>query len=197
MTAPLDVNAVDVILGRVSPARLGEPGPGPAETDRIVAAGLRAPDHGQLRPWKFLLIRDEARLAFGRLLGESLRRRQPQASDEAVRTEEAKAMRAPLVIVAATTPREASNVPVIEQVAATAAAVQNMLIAAHALGYGGFWRTGPAAYDPELIQALGLAQGDQIIGFVYLGSIVAPGRPKQPQPDGVVEVWTAGGTTPA
>jgi nitroreductase len=184
------LNAVDVILGRVSPIRLAAPGPSASETDLIVAAGLRAPDHGQLRPWKFLVIRGDARESFGQLLGESLRRRQPEASDEAVRMEAAKAMRAPLLIVAAVTPRDSPKVPGIEQIAATAAAIENMLIAAHALGFGGFWRTGPAAYDSALTRGLGFAQADQILGFVYVGSIAMPGKPKQPQPEGVVNVWT-------
>jgi len=188
-----DMNAVDVILGRVSPIRLAEPGPSASETDRIVAAGLRAPDHGQLRPWKFLLVRGEAREAFGKLTAESLRRRQPASSDEALRMEAAKALRAPLLIVAAATPRNTVKVPAIEQVAATAAAVENMLIAAHALGYGGFWRTGAAAYDPLFIKALGLDEGDQIVGFIYVGNIAVPGKPKYPQADGVVEVWTGSG----
>jgi len=197
MSMQQDTNAVDVILGRVSPIRLAEPGPSASETDRIVAAGLRAPDHGQLRPWKFLVVRGEAREAFGKLIAESLRRRQPGSSDEALRMEAAKALRAPLLIVAVATPRNTNKVPAIEQVAATAAAVENMLIAAHAMGYGGFWRTGLVAYDPLFIQALGLAESDMIVGFVYLGNIATPGKPKYPQPDGVVEVWTGSGTTVA
>ncbi len=197
MSMPQDTNAVDVIMSRVSPLRLAEPGPGASETEAIVAAGLRAPDHGQLRPWKFLLVRGEAREAFGRLMAESLRRRQPESSDEALRMEAAKALRAPLLIVAAATPRPTGKVPAVEQVAATAAAVQNMLIAAHAMGYGGFWRTGPVAYDPDFIKALGLAESDQIVGFIYVGSIATPGRPKSAQPDGVVEVWTGAGRTAA
>lgn len=180
---------LDVIMARASPIRLGDPGPNAEETRRIVAAGLRAPDHGQLHPWKFLLIEGQARGAFGELLGESLRRRDPGASGDALRNEAAKAMRAPLVIVAAAAPRDTSKVPLIEQVAATAAAVQNLTLAAHALGFGAFWRTGPAAYDPNLKRSLGLAEADLIVGFIYIGTVVAPGRPKLPQADGVVEVW--------
>jgi nitroreductase len=182
--------AVDLILSRVSPIRLAEPGPDAEATQRIVAAGLRAPDHGQLRPWKFLLIEGEARVAFGALLAESLRRRQPDVSGDALQTEAAKALRAPLLIVAAAMPRDTSRIPAIEQVAATAAAVQNMMLAAHSLGFGAFWRTGPAAYDVHLAKALGLLETDQIVAFIYVGSIAVPGKPKLPRPDGVVAVWT-------
>jgi nitroreductase len=103
--------------------------------------------------------------------------------------EAAKAMRAPLLIVGAASVKDTSKVPAIEQVAATAAAMQNMLIATHAMGYGGFWRTGAAAYDAGLIEGLGLSATDQIIGFLYLGTIAVPGKPKEPRPQDVVQVW--------
>jgi len=60
----------------------------------------------------------------------------------------------------------------------------------HALGYGGFWRTGDAAYDDHVKQSFGLTADDEIVGFLYLGHIETPGRPKTPDPVGVVEEWT-------
>jgi nitroreductase len=66
--------------------------------------------------------------------------------------------------------REHRGVPPVEQIVAAGAATQNMLIAAHALGFGGFWRTGAAAYDERVKRALGLAAEDAIVGFVYLGT---------------------------
>lgn len=177
------------MIGRVSPARLGEPGPGRPALDRILAAGLRAPDHGQLRPWRFLIIRGEARSRLGELLAQSLRRRNPDASDMSVEAERSKGMRAPLIIVVAATPRDTQRIPAVEQVLSAGAAVQNMLIAAHALGYGGFWRTGPAAYDRRFAEALGLADNDAVAGFIYIGNIVTPGKAKYPDPANVVEEW--------
>ena len=144
-------NAADVAIHRVSPLRLGDPGPSEEALGRIVSAGLRAPDHGQLRPWKFLLIRRDARHRFGELLAQSLRRRNPDAPEETIQAERAKPMRAPLIIVAAAALRASAKVPDVEQIVSTGAAIQNMLLAAHALGYGGFWRTGAPAYDRELI----------------------------------------------
>jgi len=190
MTQARNEDLVDVVIDRVSPVRLGEPAPAAAQLDRILAAALRAPDHGQLRPWKFLVIRDEARERFGELLAQSLRRRNADSAEASLQAERAKAMRAPLIIVAAASPRETQRIPAVEQVVATGAAVQNLLIAAHALGFGAFWRTGAAAYDRELATALGLGEADQIVGFVYIGSIVTPGKPKTADPSGRVADWT-------
>lgn len=178
------------MIGRVSPLRLGEPGPDNAALNRIVAAGVRAPDHGQLRPWKFFIVRGEARARLGELLAESLRRRNPGASDASLQAERSKPARAPTVIVVASTPRETKRIPAFEQILSAGAAVQNMLIAAHALGYGGFWRTGPAAYDRDFVHALGLGEDDAIVGFIYIGSVVTPGKAKYPDPTNIVEEWT-------
>lgn len=180
----------DVVIERVSPLRLADPGPDAEGLERILAAALRAPDHGRLRPWRFLVIRGEARRRFGELLAESLRRRTPDAAETSLEAERAKALRAPVIVVVAVTPRDTQRIPAIEQVLSAGAAAQNILIAAHALGYGAFWRTGTAAYDRFLAAALGLAGEDSIAGFIYIGDIAVPGKPKDPDPAGIVEEWT-------
>jgi nitroreductase len=89
--------------------------------------------------------------------------------------ERKKALRAPLILVAAANVREHPKIPQIEQVMAATAATQNLIVAAHALGYGALWRTGAPAYDPVLKRELGLAETDTVVGFIYLGTIEAPG----------------------
>jgi nitroreductase len=76
--------------------------------------------------------------------------------------------------------REHKGVPAVEQIVAVGAAAQNILVAAHALGYGGFWRTGAAAYDDTVKDALGLRPGDAIVGFLYLGTPSVPAAPIPP-----------------
>ena len=72
------------------------------------------------------------------------------------------------------------------------AAVQNMLIAAHAQGFAAKWSTGLNAYDPAIKQGLGLAAEDQIIGFVYIGSYGAAQEPSpRPALDEVTRPWPA------
>jgi nitroreductase len=178
------------LIGRVSPLRLVDPAPANADLDQILAAGVRAPDHGRLRPWRFLLIRGDARDRFGDVLAESLRRRKQDLSESTLQAEHDKALRAPLIIVVVAAVRGNVKVPVIEQIVSAGAAAQNILLAAHALGFGGFWRTGDAAYDDPVKQSFRLGEDDEIVGFLYIGHIETPGRPKTPDPMGVVEEWT-------
>ena len=184
------MDAVEALTTRVSPLRLGSESPEGAALENILNAGLRAPDHGRLRPWKFLLVRGEARIRFGTVLEEALRRREPTATERVFQAEREKPLRAPLMVVVAASIHEDSKVPPIEQQLSAAAAAQNMLIAAHAQGFGGFWRTGAPSYDAYVKEALGLKPADAIVGFLYFGGVATPGPAKQPDPSGVVREWT-------
>ena len=74
---------------------------------------------------------------------------------------------------------------------AAGAATQNFWLALHAQGYGAMWKTGAPAYDAQVKRELGLAGTDQIVGFMYVGSIVAPAlEAKRPEPDDFVDRWT-------
>jgi nitroreductase len=132
-------------------------------------AAVRAPDHGRLRPWRFMLIEGNQRRKFGDLLAESAKRRVPGLSDGDLQRERDKAMRAPLIILVACRVVPGTKVPAIEQILAAGAATQNILLALHAQGYAAAWKTGEAAYDSEVKKALGLAVDDHLIGFVYVG----------------------------
>jgi nitroreductase len=73
-----------------------------------------------------------------------------------------------LVVAAICTP--GGKVPVIEQVLSAGAAAQNVMLAAHALGFNSMWKTGGPAYDDEVKKSLGLEAKDAIVGFMYLGT---------------------------
>ena len=135
-------------------------------------------------------MRGEARHRLGDLLAEGLKRRHPEAGPEMLEAERKKALRAPVIVIVVTVIRDNPNVPEVEQVVSAGAAAQNMLVASHALGLGGFWRTGAAAYDPVLRKALGLSERDITVGFLYLGRVAAAGQDKGPDPEGVVVEWT-------
>jgi nitroreductase len=183
------MDAIEALSGRVSPAQLVEPGPDAAQLQTLLAAAARAPDHGRMQPWRFLLIEGEARARFGDVMAQSLRRREPDAPAGKLEAERKKPLRAPLVVVVAAALQKNPKVPEIEQVVAAGAAAQNMLVAAHALGLGGFWRTGATAYDPEVKRALGLGSTDAIIGFIYLGSVGVPGQATPTDVAAVTRRW--------
>ena len=93
----------------------------------------------------------------------------PDASAAQLERERGKPLRAPMIIGVCAIVDPEARIPVIEQVLSAGAAAQNIMVAAHALGYGSAWKTGEAAYDPAVKAALGLQSKDAIVGFIYLG----------------------------
>ncbi|HMN43991.1 MAG TPA: nitroreductase [Povalibacter sp.] len=174
---------MDLLTGiesRTSAAKLIEPAPTREHIERIIGAGARAPDHGRLRPWRFVVLQGEARRTLADAMADLLRRKNPEATAEDLDGERRKPMRAPTIVVVAAHITK-GKIPEIEQVLAVGAAVQNMMLAAGALGYGAMWKTGGAAYDAGVKQALGLAADDHIVAFLYLGTTAVAG-PLVPAP---------------
>jgi len=174
------LDAIEALTTRASPLALTEPAPGSGALAAMLRAAERAPDHGKLKPWRFIVIAGDARNSFGDVLADALRKREPGVPESAIDKERGKPLRAPLIIVVGARLREHKSVPAVEQIIAAGAAAQNILVAAHALGFGGFWRTGNAAYDEDVKGALGLHAGDAIVGFLYLGTPAAPAPPPLP-----------------
>ena len=176
--ARMDVLAA--IALRRSTGRLTAPGPNAAQLSTILDAAACAPDHGELRPWRFVILEGEAKDEFGEVLADAYRERCRAEGVEPMpaklEKERTKLGRAPMVVIVAVEPQSGA-IPTIEQVSATAAATQNMLLAATALGVGSMWRTGEPCYDPRVREAIGLPETALMLGFVYLGTA----------PDGVLE----------
>ena len=185
------MGALELLHTRESATKLGDPAPGASELESIFAAAVRAPDHGRLRPWRFVVIRGDAREAFGELMASSLKARCPDTSPEGLARERAKALRAPLIVVAVARVQEAARIPQIEQVLSAGAAAQNIMLAAHALGYGAMWKTGDPAYDDTVKAGLHLQASDRIVGFLYLGTRAARAAPgaARPAPQEFVTEW--------
>jgi nitroreductase len=177
------MDTLDAILTRrtVPPAKMGPPGPDAAALRRILEAGAAAPDHGLLRPWRFLVVRGEGRERLGELFA-AMAERAGAAPEEAAKQRAAPA-RAPLILVAAAKVRpDHPKIPAVEQVASAAAAVQNMLLAAGELGLAAMWRTGGMVDEPEVLGALGVEEGDAVVAFVYVGRPVEPPGAPTPRP---------------
>lgn len=171
------MQAIDSLLRRRSAKALTDPAPDEGALALLLESAARAPDHGRLRPWRFIVIRGTARERLGQLMGEQMRRKQPGAGDESLQRERQKALRAPLIIVVAAVSNASAKIPAIEQVIAAGAAAQNIMLAATALGFGAMWKTGDAAYDDTVKVALGLEARDAIVGFLYLGTAPADAVP--------------------
>jgi nitroreductase len=167
--------ALEAMLTRASAVTLKSPGPTPDDLRAILTAATRAPDHGKLQPWRFIVVEGSARDRFGDVMAQTFRARHPDASDADVARERDKVFRAPTIVTAGAKIVEHAKIPRFEQEVAVAAAVENLVLAAHALGYGTMWKTGAPAYDDAVKAFFGLEPHDAILGFIYLGTIdVAP-----------------------
>lgn len=169
----MKMDAVTSLLTRRSAQKLSDPAPSEADLATLMAAATNAPDHGKLKPWRFKILVGEGRDLLANLLRQSLRHRQPDAAAELLASEHAKAFRAPMIIAVAAHITPIAKVPKLEQIIAAGCAAHAMLLAAHALGYGGQWKTGPAAQDAAVKIGLGFDATDEIVGFIYLGRVDA------------------------
>lgn len=169
------MDAVEALTTRRSATKLGGKAPSKESLDTVLEAAIRAPDHGRLRPWRFLLFSGDARNRLGDIFATCLEKRAPDAPKVQVEHERSKPLRAPLIIaVVAKVQPENTKIPVIEQVLSAGAAAQNIMLAFHAQGLGCMWKTGSAAHDGAVNLALGLEPHDQIVGFLYAGEVDQP-----------------------
>jgi nitroreductase len=159
------------IQTRSSAGRVGAPGPTPEDLERLLQAAARAPDHGRLKPWRFIVLEGAQREAFTAAAAEAKRARIPAMTEEQVAAERDKMGRSPsIVVIGCKLDRAQTKVPEIEQVVAVGAAAQNLFLAAHDLGYGVMWKTGAAAYDSLVKASVGLGADDHIVAIMHLGA---------------------------
>jgi nitroreductase len=179
---------VEVITGRRSHPKLVPPGPTAGELDLMLAAAASAPDHGRLRPWRFVVLAGGDRGRAGQAVAETYRedcRNLGEPLDEGrFEREQRRFCRAPVVVLSICRPA-LGRMPEREQLAAVAAATQNILLTATALGYGSMWRTGWIAEHPGARAALGLSESEHLVAFVYLGTSdpearIPPRNPESP-----------------
>jgi nitroreductase len=187
---------VELLFARRSWGRLAEPAPADDDLKTIVRAAAAAPDHGALRPWKFIALRGANKDAFGDVLADAYVHRVEAAGGEPVRAklekERTKLGRAPMVLVVAAVRKPDDVIPWADQLGAGYAAAQNACLAATALGYGSMWRTGDAAWDNRVKHALGLDDSDEIVAFIYLGTPNEGDTQKPHDPDitDLFEEWS-------
>lgn len=183
-------DALRLLEQRASSTKLVEPAPSGATLDRLLTAALRAPDHGALHPFRVLIIEGDGRHAFGDLLAASAKRADPGIEDAALDAHRRKALRAPMIVVVACTPRVHPKVPEIEQILTAGCVAHALVIGLQAAGFGGVWRTGGPSYDDAVKLELGLSTQDHIVGFVYVGTPSAPPPPvPRPSTRDFVSTW--------
>ena len=163
------------------PFHLTAPAPTPAQLSALLRLATRVPDHGKLAPWRFIVIQGDGAVRAGAALADVLERR-ADASAETLAATRAIFTRAPLAVTLVSTADVNPKIPEWEQVLTSGAVAQTLLIAAHAMGFGGVWLTGWPCYDADARAALGLAPHERIAAFVHLGTQVEA-QPERARPD--------------
>ena len=163
------------------PRDLVAPGPTDAELVQILNIAVRAPDHGKLSPWRFVIVGPDQRQALAELLHTALPEYDPEAADAHYAKEVEFAYQAPVMIVLVSAPVRDHKIPVWEQELSCGAVGMNILHAATAFGYVGGWITGWRAYSEQVRQAF-CNDGERIAGFIFLGTPRIP-LEERPRPN--------------
>lgn len=170
---------------RRSRPALAAPAPDRGDLQEMLLAASSAPDHGRLRPWRFVVIDEGGLGGLGDAFAAAHAEREPAATPAELQRSRAKAQRAPMIVVVVATPRPHAKVPGWEQRASAVCAAHGVVLAAHALGYGAMWRTGWYGDAPKVRAHLGLADAEDVTGWIYLGTPTGPlpaPRPVLPAP---------------
>jgi nitroreductase len=163
------MDAIEAIHRRLSAGKMiSEPVPR-VVVEELLDAAAQAPNHYKVRPWRFVVVSGEGRRRLGDVMAEVLHRRFPEAESAALEKERAKPLRSPVIVAVGVDQPAEPRVIEIENICAAAAACENILLAATALGVGGHWRTGDAAQDPDVKRFLGFSAEQHVIAFLYLG----------------------------
>lgn len=167
---------------------LRAPGPSAAELADLLRLAARAPDHGKLNPWRFIVLQGEAKTAFADRL-EALAAGRPDATKAHAALGKLKAP--PLAVAVVSSPVD-GQIPEWEQQMSAGAVCTLLLTAAAAMGYGANWITDWYAFDAEALGALGVAAGERLAGFLYIGTASEPPQERvRPETAALTTVWTA------
>lgn len=184
---------IEAILSRhsVSPKRVAKPGPTPDQLRTLMAAAAAAPDHGKLRPWRFIEFAESSRASLADVFQAALLERLPSADPEALSRAREKASRAPMLLGLVLQVNRTADVPhVDDQMASGGAALQNVLLAAHSMGFGARALSGQAVRTNAFRTALGLADDEVFLCFIAIGTATsAPRRNVRPAPDSLLTQW--------
>ncbi len=156
-----------------SPKRLGDPGPNSRQIEQILGAAAAAPDHGHLNPWRLIVIPAERRHLLGEAFAEALIARDAEATEVQMREARSKAYRSPfLALVVARLDPELGPTHPQERIISAGCAIQNMLLVAHALGFGAGLSSGRALYSPQMRSLFGLSAHEQPLCFLTVGTVI-------------------------
>ena len=155
------------------------PGPSRTEVEHILKLGARTPDHGKLFPWRFVVLGPQTRAGLAEALAPMAARQSEPGKAAKVLS---KLTAPPLTILVLSVPVAGHKVPEWEQQLSAGAVCMNLEHAANALGYAASWITDWYSYDPEALALFGVGAGEQVAGFIHIGTLAEPSL-ERPRPD--------------
>jgi len=161
---------IELMCKRVSCPRLESPAPSSDILDKVFQAGLRAPDHMLLRPWRYLIVQGDARGRLGELFCDAAISDSTDLTEAQREKYRAMPLRAPMLIIGIAENQVHKKVPVEEQIVSCGVGMGYMLLALQSEGFGGMWRTGPMAKHSVVKQGLGVQSHETLVGFLYVGT---------------------------
>ena len=179
------------LISRIStPSKhLAEPGPDRTVLREMLEVAIHSPDHGRLRPWRFILIEGTARERLNQQLYYRVRETMPEASEVRQEKERSRFSFAPCILAVVVKPLKKHKVPEIEQLLSGGAVCMNLLHAAHQFGFGAQWLTGFAAYDRPLLEAIGVVADEQVVGYIHIGTRTCePDERERPDVESLITV---------
>ena len=187
----MDLLSPEALLGcmrrrsQTGPRHLLEPGPDARQQQQLFEAAATAPDHGQILPWRLVVVPAQARQRLAEVFEAALLERDPAAGPAERERAREKASRAPFLALAVV--REGGDTqPHItphERLASLGCALQNLLLMATSQGFAVGLASGLALRSRALAECFGLATGERAVCFVAVGSATRRREPRQrPQP---------------
>lgn len=169
---------------------LTAPAPTAEQMQDILTVAARVPDHGKYNPWYFIVFEGDARAAVGQHLRTAYATENPDAAPAKLDLEAERFLRAPVVVAVVSKIREGKT-PQWEQVLSAGAACYNLCLAANALGFGTNWLTEWYAYSHSFKTSIGLTEGENFAGFIYIGTASEPNEERErPDMSSIVTHWT-------
>lgn len=181
---------MDMLLSRASTDRLKDPAPSPSQLTQILSTAMRAPDHGRLQPWRYVVIEGDDRPALAERIVASMARVEPEAPTAKIEKRRSRFSTMPMIIALGMHLRPEHKIPLWEQEMCVAAGAMNILNALHATGFGGVWVSGALVDDAVLAADLGLAAPARLVGFLFVGTPDGPlHTPKRADPELFTARW--------
>jgi nitroreductase len=161
------------------------------QINQLLSLANWAPTHGLTEPWRFIVYSGDAVRQFCHQHAEMYKQNTPPEKFNPAKYEKQQhnGDKASHVIAVYMQRGSSSNITALEEICATAAAVQNILLGAESLGLAVLWSTGGAVLQPVMKKYLGLAEEDIMIGLLYMGYSDEPATPGRRTPVETKTKW--------